>query len=37
MAIVDALVTAHNGKISVDTAPDRGLAITIQLPLRRLI
>jgi two-component system, OmpR family, sensor kinase len=36
MAIVDALVTAHNGKIRVDTAPGCGLAITISLPLRRL-
>jgi two-component system OmpR family sensor kinase len=37
MAIVDALITAHNGKIRVDTVPGRGLAITISLPLRRLV
>ena len=33
MAIVEALVRAHGGTISIDTAPGRGVAITISLPL----
>jgi two-component system OmpR family sensor kinase len=33
MAIVDALVTAHNGHIALDTAEDRGVRITVSLPL----
>ena len=32
MAIVEALVTAHGGRISLDTAPDRGVRITVLLP-----
>ncbi|MEO6123455.1 MAG: HAMP domain-containing sensor histidine kinase [Ilumatobacteraceae bacterium] len=35
LAIVHALVDAHRGRISVDTAPGEGMAITIELPLRR--
>jgi two-component system OmpR family sensor kinase len=33
MAIVDALVTAHDGHIALDTAEDRGVRITVSLPL----
>jgi len=33
MSIVNALVTAHDGRIHVDTAPGTGLTITIDLPL----
>ena len=33
LAIADALISAHNGRISVDTAPGRGTAFTIRLPL----
>jgi len=33
MSIVNALVTAHDGRIHVDTAPGAGLTITIDLPL----
>jgi two-component system OmpR family sensor kinase len=33
MAIVDALVRAHRGTISIDTAPGHGVTITISLPL----
>jgi signal transduction histidine kinase len=32
MAIVDALVAAHDGRIAVDTAPGRGVRITVLLP-----
>jgi two-component system OmpR family sensor kinase len=33
MAIVQAVVEAHDGRISIDTAPGAGLAITIELPV----
>jgi two-component system OmpR family sensor kinase len=33
MAIVRALVVAHGGTIALDTAPGRGVAIRIELPL----
>jgi signal transduction histidine kinase len=33
MAIVQAIVEAHRGTISVRTAPDAGLTVTISLPL----
>ncbi len=33
MAIVDALVRAHRGVIQLDTAPGRGVTVTISLPL----
>jgi two-component system OmpR family sensor kinase len=33
MAIVEALVHAHHGTIAVETAPGRGVTITILLPL----
>ena len=36
MAIVHALVTAHHGRIDVDTTPGRGLTIRIALPLLRV-
>jgi two-component system OmpR family sensor kinase len=33
LSIVAALVTAHQGTISVDTAPGRGAAFTVKVPL----
>lgn len=33
MAIIHALVEAHHGRITVDTAPGAGVTITIDLPL----
>jgi signal transduction histidine kinase len=33
MAIVRALVMAHHGTITLGTAPGRGVAIRIELPL----
>ena len=33
LAIVDALVHAHHGMISIETAPGQGLTITLSLPL----
>lgn len=33
MAIIHALVEAHRGRITVDTAPGAGVTITIELPL----
>jgi len=36
MAIVRALVAAHHGTIALDTAPGRGVAIRIELPLADL-
>lgn len=35
MAIVHALVAAHDGTVTVDTAPGRGVKITISLPIAR--
>lgn len=33
LAAVDGIVRAHNGKITVSTAPDRGTTMEVQLPL----
>ena len=35
MAIVYRIVKEHNGKIRVDSEPDRGTSITVQLPIRQ--
>ncbi|GAA5027771.1 sensor histidine kinase [Streptomyces siamensis] len=34
MAIVQGVVTAHGGEVAVRTAPGRGLAVTVTLPVR---
>lgn len=33
MAIADAVVTAHQGRIEVDSEPNRGTTIRVSLPL----
>ncbi|MEV6106404.1 HAMP domain-containing sensor histidine kinase [Streptomyces sp. NPDC051940] len=33
MAIVQAVVEAHDGRVTIDTAPGEGLAVTVRLPL----
>jgi two-component system OmpR family sensor kinase len=34
MAIVQGVVAAHHGEVSVRTAPGEGLAVTVTLPAR---
>ncbi len=33
LAIVGAIVAAHNGTVALDTSPDRGVAVCIRLPI----
>lgn len=35
MSIVQAIVDAHDGTVEVDTAPGKGLAVTVSLPVQR--
>jgi signal transduction histidine kinase len=34
LMITHKIITAHNGKLHVDSAPDRGTTITVTLPQR---